>query len=215
MVGLGGFAGYKTVEFQGARQEAAQTALSIFYGDDLYIFSDQYADERGARDVIPVLREWTATGKAPAAALDRALKVLSTSPDPKADNSLGTLFKRADLLPLTDASETLMLRTLIERDNDQVWRFLNEYMAQNGENPASAKRLVKIIQLGAEIGSEDVFRNPFHFLKSPNQQVKAAAPNAIPGTLMAPEKAGQFAERLKAVTATRPTRSSTCGWPSP
>ncbi|TPW19945.1 MAG: hypothetical protein FD126_2179, partial [Elusimicrobia bacterium] len=204
-VSLSGIAGYKTVEFSQARQEAAQTALSIFYGDDLYIFTDQYADERINRDVLPVLKEWTATGKAPAAALAKALEVLRTSPDPKADNILETVFKRADFLALTDASETLMLRTLIERDNDQVWRFLNEYMAQNGENPASAKRLVKMIQLGAEIGSEDVFRNLFHFLKSPNQQVKSAAANAIRTSLMAPEKAGQFAERLKAVTAKHAT----------
>ncbi|MBI5596559.1 MAG: VWA domain-containing protein [Elusimicrobia bacterium] len=204
MMGLTGLAGYKTVEFDAARRQAAETALSIFYGEDLFIFTDAYSDERIPREVLPVLKEWHATGKAAASDLAKALEVLRSSPDPKADNILEAVFKRADLMPLTDASENLLLKTLIERDNEPVWRFLNEYMASNGENEKATARLIKMIRIGAELGSEDVFQNTFHFLKSPNQTVRQEAAQAIRASLQAPERAGQLAARLKAVTEKHP-----------
>ncbi|MDE2292373.1 MAG: hypothetical protein KGL53_09845, partial [Elusimicrobia bacterium] len=191
--------GWKSYEFSGAQRDAQKTALEIFYGDDLFIFSDSYMDPSIPRLVLPILKRWNETGKAAESDLAAAIQVLRNSPDPKADNVLETVFKRADLLPLSDASETLLLKTLIERDDPSVWSFLEQYMAAHGQDQKAEARLIKMIDLGAAIGSESVFQNIFHFLKSPDDAVRQEAAKSLHASLSAPAAAARFMDRLKAV----------------
>jgi uncharacterized protein (DUF58 family)/tetratricopeptide (TPR) repeat protein len=196
MLGLTTFAGMRTIEYSQQQAQAQQLQLEIFWGDDQFVLRDVYEDERITRKVIPVLEKWNKTDAATQEEFNTAIEILRDSPDPRADNILEAMFKQAHLLPLTEQSLTTMLRTLVERDNDQIWKFMQAYMAQNAENPAATKQLLKMIEIGAEVGSDRVFRNLFYFLTSPNQQVRGFASQKIRASLNDPARSNEFLERL-------------------
>jgi uncharacterized protein (DUF58 family) len=191
--------GVGTVRF--AREQAASeaAAFQIFYGEDAYIFSDQYADARIPQIVLPALRDWNRSIKNVGPEFERAMAVLRESPDPKADNILAAAFNRAALLPLDSTAETTLLKALIERNSDDLWKSLEKDIAASGDDANAARLLVKLVDLGVEEGSPAAFQNVFRVLKSPNQQVRAAAFKALYGDLTAPDKVASFYDRLGGV----------------
>ncbi|PCI34832.1 MAG: hypothetical protein COB53_11610, partial [Elusimicrobia bacterium] len=200
LIGAAGFSGVKTGAYLEKRIEVTHTSLRIFYADDFFIFSDTYNDERIPKKVLPILKKWHKTGRVSEEQLLRAIVILRDSPDSKADNILEAIFKKADNLPFNDNSEALLLRTLMERDNDLVWKFLQEYMQTQAKNPTASKRLIRMIKIGAEVGSDKVFNNLFFFLRSPNQQVRGEAAKAITASLMNPARETEFLQRLNSVS---------------
>ena len=196
---IGGAAGLKTFEFFQAREQAAQVSLQIFYGEDSFIFADRYADERINQFVLPALRRWDRGGRAAQAELELAIAVLQESPDPKADNLLEALFKRADLLPLSPKAETTLLTTLVQRENPQVWAFIEAQLVLTAESPRAVERMTRMMEISASAGTEKGFQNVFHFLKSPNPRLRGQAASLIYGQLTAPKSLPQFFQRLTAV----------------
>lgn len=197
---LSGVSTYRSAEYYEAQGKNAEISLRVFYGDDRFIFSDAYFDERILKKVLPVLRDWHATGEVAEARLANAIEILRDSPDPKADNILEAAFKRADLLALNPNSERLLMRTLVERENEVLWKSLLEFSARFPESESVARRLIAAIDIAAEIDSTPVFQNLFYFLNSPAQVVRARAARAIVGSLNNPLAEEGFFVRLDAAS---------------
>ncbi|MDE2491187.1 MAG: DUF58 domain-containing protein, partial [Elusimicrobia bacterium] len=193
------FSGAGTARFAREQAAAEQTSFRIFYGRDLYVFGDHYIDDRIPLYVLPALRHWDRPGPGERADLERALEVLRESPDPKADNLLLTAFRHASLLPMTDKGVTTLLRALIERDDETLWKSMDAEIAASGDDPAAAELLVKMVGIGVQVGTDAAFDNLFRVLKSPNRKVESAAFAALYGELTAPAKADSFLARLTAV----------------
>lgn len=193
---LTGWSALKTFEFRRQQDAAGKEALQIIFAEDAFIFNDKYADARIPELVLPAL-----AGRTGAAGLDRALDVLAKSSDPKADNILEAIFKRADFLSLPASVETKLLSALLERDNEQVWRFMEEHAVKSAGHPRTVARLMKMIDLGAAMDNEKIFQNLFYFLKSPNPELASHAASAVKAALAAPARAERFLERLGNVQA--------------
>lgn len=191
---LTGTAGYKTVQLAEQQNKEAAAAVALFYGADNYVFSDTYVDSRINEYVLPALRNWNKSGWTAERELLTALEVLRSSPDPKADNLLETIFKRADYLPLTGQSEGLLLHILVERENVQVWRFIISHLEETASDPRAAARAMRMIQAAAESEKEHVKQNIFFFLYSPNPQIQEAAAATLMTLYM--EKPELFFPRL-------------------
>ena len=167
---IAGASGVKTLEYLEKKRQAAEITKEIFFGEDAYILSDTYADSRIPQYVLTALRRWSADVESSAPAFERALAVLAESPDPKADNVLEAMLRHSVLLPLSDEAETTLLKTLILRDNEQVWRFMGHLMEQTADNPRMVKRLQRMVALAVSSDSKTAFENSFHFLKSRNDE---------------------------------------------
>lgn len=175
MIGLTAVSSIGTVKFQEEQRVAAEMSTKLFYSEDLFIFTDRYVDSRIPEQVLPALKRWTESPKTAGSDFERALTILRESPDPKADNILIAIFRRAGVLPLTGKGESIMLLTLIERDNDAVWESMDQLIATSRSDEASARLLVKLVVLGVESGNEKAITQMFRVLKSPNKQVQQAA----------------------------------------
>jgi uncharacterized protein (DUF58 family)/tetratricopeptide (TPR) repeat protein len=193
---IGSFAVDGTMRFAREQAAAEQTAFQIFYGDDLYVFGDRYIDDRIPQFVLPVLRAWHKPVREAGPDFERAMQILRESPDPKADNLLVVAFRRAGLLPMDDAAETILLKALIERDSDPLWASMDRTIAQSGDDPAQAALLVKLVALGAEVGSEHAFMNLFRVLKSPNEQVRSMTLETLYGAMASAPDSAPFFPRL-------------------
>jgi len=198
-VAIGGLSVDGTIRFSREQAAAEQTAFQIFYGDDLYVFSDHYIDDRIPQYVLPVLRAWHKPVRDAGPEFERAMQILRESPDPKADNLLVVAFRRAGLLPMDEAAETILLKALIERDSDALWASMDRTIAQSGNDPEQAELLVKLVALGAEVGSDHAFMNLFRVLKSPNDQVRSMAFETLYGAMNSAPASSPFFPRLTAI----------------
>ncbi|MDE2144141.1 MAG: VWA domain-containing protein, partial [Elusimicrobia bacterium] len=189
-----------TVNFGRQQAAAEQAAFQIFYGDDMYIFTDRYVDDRIPQYVLPVMRAWHKSVRSEGPEFERAMQILRESPDPKADNILVVSFRRASLLPMDDAAQTTLLKALIERDSDALWASMDRTIAQSGDDPKQAELLVKLVALGAESGGDNAFMNLFRVLKSPNDQVRGQAFKLLYGAMASSDKT-PFFTRLSAIDA--------------
>jgi hypothetical protein len=191
--------GVGTYRFTEQQAVAREQADRIFFADDQYVFTDRYVDGRIPELVLPALRHWYSGSAGDRAAMERALQVLRESPDPKADNILVLLFKRGDVIPLSDRAQTTLLTALMERENDEIWVLLDRAIAESGERPGAVELLKKLVIIGAELGTERSFLNLFHVLKSPNAEVRSLAAETLYASLNDVSRADQFYSRLSHV----------------
>jgi uncharacterized protein (DUF58 family) len=198
-VGIGALSVDGTLRFAREQAAAKRTAFQIFYGDDLYIFSDHYIDDRIPQYVLPVLRAWNKPVRDAGPDFERAMQILRDSPDPKADNLLVVAFRRAGLLPMDQAAETILLKALIERDSDALWASMDRTIAQSGDDPVQAELLIKLVALGAEVGSDHAFMNLFRVLKSPNEQVRGMTFETLYSAMASAPSSSPFYPRLSAI----------------
>ena len=198
---LGGAAGFKTVEYADEKAKAAEATTQIFFSEDAFIFSDRYVDDRIPQIALPALRRWSSGSPGAQEELERAVTLLTTSPDPKADNILEAILRRSDLLPLNDSAEKTLLTALVLRDNDHVWRFMDELMEKSAGNPKMTARLETMLVIALNAHTPRAFENAFHFLKSPDEDLRGFAARAIFATLLEYGKSGQFYDRLGAAQA--------------
>lgn len=203
MLAAAAVSGAGTWRFAQEQAAAREQAARIVFADDLFVFSDRYdADARIPELVLPALRRWHSAAPADQAAMERALAVLRSSPEPKADNILLLLFKRADLIALSEKAKTTLLTALMERESGALWALVERSIVESGEKPAAAALLKKMILIGAELGTEQSFINLFHVLKSPDAAVRDLAFESLFASLTAPERAERFYDRLDAVQRT-------------
>ena len=195
---LGGASGLKTLQYSAEKEKAAEVTTQIFFSEDAFIFSDRYVDERIPQIALPALRRWSSGSLSAQEDLERAVTLLTTSPDPKADNILEAILRRSDQLPLTDSAEKQLLTALVLRDNDHVWRFMDELMEKSAGNPRMTARLEQMLVIALNAHTPRAFENVFHFLKSPDENLQGFAARAIYATLLAYGKDGQFYDRLGA-----------------
>ncbi|MBI5200413.1 MAG: VWA domain-containing protein, partial [Elusimicrobia bacterium] len=195
-VGVTGYSAYESARYSQQQEVARQQLLKDVFREDAIIFADHYRDPLIESEVLPALRRWDESGRGSRRDFEKAVKILRESADPKADVVLEAIFKRADLLPLSDEAETMMLTALIERDNEQMWTFLNTYL-QQPHTQATVVRLQKMIAIAGAIGSDQAFHNIFIFLKSPVREIKGQAASAIYGSLATKDGGAKFFERLE------------------
>ena len=196
MIVITGVSSVGTMNFRVEQQAAAETALKLFYAEDLFVFSDRYIDARITEEVLPALKRWHESPKTAGADFERALTILRESPDPKADNLLVTIFRHSGVLPLNQQAENTLLRALIERESDALWASMDGLIAQSRNDPASAQMLVKLVTLGVETGNEKAIAQLFRVLKSPNKEVQQAAASILYAHL---GQGGKFFDRLAPV----------------
>ncbi len=175
MIALTGVSSIGTIQFQAQQRQAAEASMRLFYAEDLVIFTDRYVDARIPEQVLPALKRWHESPRTAGGDLERALQILRESPDPKADNVLVAIVRRAGILPLTAQGEAIMLRSLIERDNDMLWASMDQIIAASRSDEGAAMLLVKLVVLGVESGNEKTIVQLFRVLKSPNRQVQQMA----------------------------------------
>ncbi len=199
MLAISGAATVGSLKYSQEQAVARAEAARIFFADDSYVFNDRYVDARIPELVLPALREWYSSSRGDQAAMERALAVLRESPDPKADNILLLLFKRGDIIPLSDKAQTTLLTALMERESDELWALVEKALAESGDKPGSVVLLKKMVLIGAELGTEKAFVNLFHVLKSPNAEVRKLTADTLYGSLADPARAAKFFERLTAV----------------
>lgn len=173
------------LRYRDASAQAAETATRIFYAEDAFVFNDAYRDERIPNEVLPVLRLWHENPEKAGPEFQRALEILRSSPDPKADNLLVAVFRHAGLLPLNGQAETTLLRSLIERDSESLWASMDALIAASAENPRATQMLAKLVVLAVEEGGDRAIFNAFHVLKSPNDQLRGHAFQALYKTFAA------------------------------
>ncbi len=172
-----------TFQFAEQQRAAAEASMKLFYAEDLFIFSDRYVDARIPELVLPALKRWHESPKTAGDDFERALTVLRESPDPKADNILVAVFRRSGVLPLTNQGETILLRSLIERQNDVLWAAMDQLIQASAADEGASRMLVKLVLLGAEDGDLKTVVQLFRVLKSPNKQVQQASAAALYGFL--------------------------------
>lgn len=192
-------AGVGTWQFSQQQAAAREQADRIFFAEDQFVFNDRYIDPRIPELVLPALRRWYSSSSGDQAAMELALQVLRESPDPKADNILILLFKRGDVIALSGRAQTMLLTSLMERENDEVWVLMERAIAESGERPGAGELLKKLVMIGAELGTEKAFTNLFHVLKSPDPEVRRLASETLYGSLTDPARAALFFDRLQAV----------------
>jgi tetratricopeptide (TPR) repeat protein len=200
-VALSLLAGQQSYTYSQEQAKAEESAFRIFYGDDLYVFSDRYIDDRIPTYVLPAFRHWVKSSRDAGPEFERAMEILRSSPDPKADNLLLVAFRREALLPFTSEAEGTLLRALIERESDTLWESLDKIIAQSGDDQASAARLAKLVALGIESGSERTISNLFRVLKSPNKSLRHSTFEKLYASMTDEKRASKFLERLTAVNA--------------
>ncbi|MCM2303978.1 MAG: VWA domain-containing protein, partial [Elusimicrobia bacterium] len=179
MIALTGASAVGTMNFRVEQRAAAETAMRLFFAEDLFVFSDRYVDARIAEQVLPALKRWHESPKTAGADFERALIILRESPDPKADNLLVAIFRHSGVLPLNQQAENTLLRALIERESDLLWNSMDALIASSRGDAASARMLVKLVILGVEVGNENTLAQLFRVLKSPNKQVQQQAAGAL------------------------------------
>ncbi len=199
MLAASGASTIGTIQFSREQVMAREQATRIFFADDMYVFTDRYVDTRIPEIVLPALRNWSSASAGDQAALERALTVLRESPDPKADNILLVLFKRGDIIPLSDRAQTTLLTALMERESEELWALMERSIVESANNPGAVALLKKMIVIGAELGTERSFINLFRVLKSPNEEVRRLASETLYGSLTEASRATEFYERLTKV----------------
>ncbi|UPT73887.1 MAG: hypothetical protein M0D55_18920 [Elusimicrobiota bacterium] len=179
MLGLTGVSTVGTFKFAEQQRVAAEVSMKLFYAEDLFIFTDRYVDARITEEVLPALKRWHESPKTAGDDFERALTILRESPDPKADNIIVAIFRRSGVLPLTNQGETILLRSLVERQSDALWAAMDQLIAGSARDEGASRMLVKLVMLGVEDGDEKTVVQLFRVLKSPNKQVQQAAAGAL------------------------------------
>jgi len=200
MIAVTGVSSVGIMNFRVEQRAAAETALKLFYAEDLFVFSDRYVDARITEEVLPALKRWHESPKTAGADFERALTILRESPDPKADNLLVTIFRHAGVLPLTQNGENTLLRALIERESDALWASMDALIAQSRTDPSAAQMLVKLVTLGVESGNDKAIVQLFRVLKSPNKQVQQMAAGILYAHL-GQDAGTKFFDKLSSVQA--------------
>lgn len=196
---LSWFAHKETQRFQELQRVESRAALMDRFSKHGYIFEKHlYTDPLIADEIVgQTLPRWNKTTRADYERFERAVEILRDSADPRADNVLEALLDNADFLPLTAAAEDRLLTALIERDNPEIWLFMERYMGERANDPQASRRLQRMILIGASQDKEVIFQRLFLFLKSQDPAVSATAANAITGSLDDPAR-GDFMARLNA-----------------
>lgn len=211
MIALTGVSGVGTYQFAEQQRVAAEAAMKLFYAEDIFIFSDRYVDARIPEQVLPALKRWTESPRTAGSDFERALTILRESPDPKADNILVAVFRRAGVLPLTNNGETILLRSLIERQNDVLWAAMDQLIQGSAQDEGASRMLVKLVMLGVEDGDMKTVVQLFRVLKSPNKQVQQASAGAL-YAFLAQDGGRNFFTNLMIVQAVHQNDSSLQLW---
>lgn len=158
-VGFNGFAGHKILELQVQGREAQTEMSQKFFGNDAYILTQPYQDARIQEQVIPLLKEWrTFDGARNARRIDKALEVLTlkdSSTDDKAAGVMLFLFRQRVVYGLNADQQKLIIKFLLERNNEELLSGLVADMAKKPSPAAKERYDFAVSILGALKGNKN------------------------------------------------------------